>query len=227
MPVPFEGLEGKVFYVWFDAPIGYISATKEWADEAPESRDWKSWWTEGNDVKYVQFMAKDNIPFHTIMFPATILGANDGWKNVDYIKGFNWLTFYGGKFSTSQKRGVFTDQALKEFSADYWRSWLMANAPETNDSSFTFSGFAAMINKDLNGILGNYVNRVLKIRITSYNVCYTKLLRTYTIIYCFWRNANIKIIFIKIIKRYMVSKVRIIDKPCGNDGICIGFFFYV
>jgi len=91
-----------------------------------------------------------------------LLASCEPWKKVDYIKGFNWLTFYGGKFSTSQKRGIFTNQALDEFQPDYWRYWLMANAPENADSSFTFSSFAATINKDLNDVLGNFINRVLK-----------------------------------------------------------------
>ena len=162
IPVPVEGFEGKVFYVWFDAPIEYIGATMEWAEKDPENRHWKSWWYDTNDVRYVEFMAKDNIPFHTIMFPATLLASGEPWKKVDYIKGFNWLTFYGGKFSTSQKRGIFTNQALEEFQPDYWRYWLMANAPENADSSFTFTSFASTINKDLNDVLGNFVNRVLK-----------------------------------------------------------------
>jgi methionyl-tRNA synthetase len=162
VPVAKEGFEGKVFYVWFDAPIGYISATKQWADEDAENRDYKDWWYDADDVKYVEFMAKDNVPFHTIIFPATMLGSGEKWKMVDYIKGFNWLTFYGGKFSTSQKRGIFTNQALEEFDADYWRYWLLANAPESGDSSFTFDSFASTVNKDLNDTLGNFVNRVLK-----------------------------------------------------------------
>ena len=168
VPVNKEGFEGKVFYVWFDAPIEYIAATHEWADENPRERDWKSWWHDAKDVRYVEFMAKDNIPFHTITFPATLLGVKEPWKKVDYIKGFNWLTFYGGKFSTSQKRGIFTNQALEEFTADYWRYWLMANAPENADSSFTFDSFAAMINKDLNDVLGNFVNRVLKMTASKF-----------------------------------------------------------
>lgn len=162
IPVPCEGYDGKVFYVWFDAPIEYIGATAEWADKDPLKRNYKDWWYDTKDVRYVEFMAKDNIPFHTIMFPATLLGVKEPWKKVDYIKGFNWLTFYGGKFSTSQKRGIFTNQALDEFEPDYWRYWLMANAPENSDSSFTFDGFASMINKDLNDVLGNFVNRILK-----------------------------------------------------------------
>lgn len=167
VPVPADtwpelAAEGKVFYVWFDAPIEYIGATKEWADLDPENRDWKSWWYEADDtVRYTEFMAKDNVPFHTVMFPATELGVREPWKKVDYVKAFNWLTYYGGKFSTSQKRGVFTDQALEILPADYWRYFLIANAPESDDSSFTWEHFTATVNKDLADTLGNFVNRVL------------------------------------------------------------------
>ncbi|GGW18089.1 methionine--tRNA ligase [Streptomyces libani subsp. rufus] len=167
VPVPADtwpelAAEGKVFYVWFDAPIEYIGATKEWADQDPENRDWKSWWYEADDtVRYTEFMAKDNVPFHTVMFPATELGVREPWKKVDFVKAFNWLTYYGGKFSTSQKRGVFTDQALDILPADYWRYFLIANAPESDDSSFTWEHFTATVNKDLADTLGNFVNRVL------------------------------------------------------------------
>ncbi|MFG3346031.1 methionine--tRNA ligase [Streptomyces sp. NPDC048018] len=169
VPVPADtwpelAAEGKVFYVWFDAPIAYIAATKEWADAAPEgeARDWRSWWYEADEtVRYTQFMAKDNVPFHTVMFPATELGVREPWKKVDLVKGFNWLTYYGGKFSTSQKRGVFTDAALEVLPGDYWRYFLIANAPESDDSSFTWEHFTATVNKDLADTLGNFVNRVL------------------------------------------------------------------
>ncbi|MFI5884758.1 methionine--tRNA ligase [Streptomyces sp. NPDC051554] len=167
IPVPADtwpelAAEGKVFYVWFDAPIEYIGATKEWSDLDPENRDWKSWWYESDaTVRYTEFMAKDNVPFHTVMFPATQLGVREPWKKVDYVKAFNWLTYYGGKFSTSQKRGVFTDQALAILPADYWRYFLIANAPESDDSSFTWEHFTATVNKDLADTLGNFVNRVL------------------------------------------------------------------
>lgn len=163
IPVDRPGFEGKVFYVWFDAPIAYMAATKEWSDLDPQTRDWKSWWYEADDVRYVEFMAKDNVPFHTINFPSTLIGSGEPWKLVDYVKGFNWLTFYGGKFSTSQRRGVFMDKALEEFPADYWRYWLIANAPESNDSSFTFSAFSQMVNADLADNLGNFVSRCLKL----------------------------------------------------------------
>lgn len=166
VPVPADtwpelAAEGKVFYVWFDAPIEYIGATKEWASQDEANRDWKSWWYEADDVRYTQFMAKDNVPFHTVMFPATELGTREPWKKVDYVKAFNWLTYYGGKFSTSQKRGIFTDAALEILPADYWRYFLIANAPESDDTSFTWEHFAASVNKDLADTLGNFVNRVL------------------------------------------------------------------
>ncbi|MFV8130407.1 methionine--tRNA ligase [Streptomyces syringium] len=166
VPVPADtwpelAAEGKVFYVWFDAPIEYIGATKEWADQDRENRDWKSWWYEATDVRYTQFMGKDNVPFHTVMFPATQLGTREPWKKVDYVKAFNWLNYYGGKFSTSQKRGVFTHDALELLPADYWRYFMMANAPESDDTSFTWELFSATVNKDLADVLGNFVNRVL------------------------------------------------------------------
>ncbi len=165
IPVPedvFPGLGGKVFYVWFDAPIGYIGATKEWYDLEPDTRNWKSWWRLGegaNDVTYTQFMGKDNVPFHTLSFPATLMGSGQDWLTVDRIKGFNWLNYYGGKFSTSQGRGVFMDQALDVAPADCWRWYLMANAPESDDTSFTWPLFGEAVNKDLVATLGNFVNR--------------------------------------------------------------------
>ncbi|MGW0756958.1 methionine--tRNA ligase [Streptomyces sp. NPDC002814] len=168
VPVPADtwpdlAADGKVFYVWFDAPIEYIGATKEWADQDPTgNRDWRSWWWKSDaDVRYTQFMGKDNVPFHSVMFPATLLGTRAPWKKVDVIKAFNWLNYYGGKFSTSQRRGVFTHDALEILPADYWRYFMMANAPESDDSSFTWEHFTATVNKDLADTLGNFVNRVL------------------------------------------------------------------
>ncbi len=160
------GMEGKVFYVWFDAPIEYIAATVEWAEaNGLTEADWLKWWhidKGASDVNYTQFMAKDNIPFHTLSFPATIMGSGENWKLVDYIKGFNWLLYEGGKFSTSQGRGVFMNQALELFPADYWRYWLIANAPESNDADFTWESFQNQINKDLADVLGNFASRLTK-----------------------------------------------------------------
>ena len=162
--VPRPGFETKVFYVWFDAPIEYIGATEEWAN-AGAGRDWRQWWrldAGAEDVTYVQFMGKDNVAFHTVSFPCTILGSEEPWKLVDTLKSLNWLTWYGGKFSTSQKRGIFMDQALELLPADYWRWYLMANAPESDDTSFTLEHFASVVNKDLADVLGNFVNRITR-----------------------------------------------------------------
>ncbi|MFN3938098.1 MAG: methionine--tRNA ligase [Gemmobacter sp.] len=163
---PWPGMEGKVFYVWFDAPIEYIAGTAEWADAhgLPEAA-WRRWWRldEGaEDVRYTQFMGKDNVPFHTLSFPATIMGSGEPWKLVDYLKSFNYLTYDGGQFSTSQGRGVFMDQALSILPADYWRWWLLSHAPESGDSEFTWENFQASVNKDLADVLGNFVSRVTK-----------------------------------------------------------------
>ncbi len=160
------GMEGKVFYVWFDAPIEYISATAEWADaNRLDEAAWRRWWRtdEGaDDVRYVQFMGKDNVPFHTLSFPATIMGSGEPWKLVDYIKSFNYLNYDGGQFSTSQGRGVFMDQALEILPSDYWRWWLLSHVPENSDSEFTWENFQTSVNKDLADVLGNFVSRVTK-----------------------------------------------------------------
>ncbi len=121
-------MEGKVFYVWFDAPIEYIACAQEWVD-AGKGDDWERWWRTdkgADDVRYTQFMGKDNVPFHTLSFPATIMGSGEPWKLVDYIKSFNYLNYDGGQFSTSRGRGVFMDQALEILPADYWRWWLLS-----------------------------------------------------------------------------------------------------
>ena len=158
------GMEGKVFYVWFDAPIEYIACSQEWVD-AGKGNDWQRWWRTdqgADDVTYTQFMGKDNVPFHTLSFPATILGSGETWKLVDYIKSFNYLNYDGGQFSTSRGRGVFMDQALEILPADYWRWWLLSNAPESSDAEFTWENFQVNVNKDLADVLGNFVSRITK-----------------------------------------------------------------
>ena len=161
---PWPGMEGKVFYVWFDAPIEYIACAQEWVD-AGKGQNWESWWREdkgADDVRYTQFMGKDNVPFHTLSFPATIMGSGEPWKLVDYIKSFNYLNYDGGQFSTSRGRGVFMDQALEILPADYWRWWLLSHAPETSDAEFTWEAFQTDTNKDLADVLGNFVSRITK-----------------------------------------------------------------
>ncbi|HTT81916.1 MAG TPA: methionine--tRNA ligase [Rhizomicrobium sp.] len=168
IPVPDEigegRLKGKVFYVWFDAPIEYIGATREWAEANGKGEAWRDWWfgDATKNVTYWQFMGKDNVPFHTVGFPVTIMGSGEPWKLVDRVKGFNYINYCGGKFSTSQKRGVFMDTALEILPADVWRYYLMANSPESSDSNFTWEHFAGTVNKDLADVVGNFVNRVMK-----------------------------------------------------------------
>lgn len=160
-----EGFEDKVFYVWFDAPIEYIGATQEYSEKLGKPEEWERWWRTdkgADDVTYVQFMGKDNVAFHTVSFPVTMIGSREPWKLVDRLKAFNWVTWYGGKFSTSMNRGVFMDQALELLPADYWRWYLMANAPEGSDAAFTWEGFQAAVNSDLANVLGNFVNRITK-----------------------------------------------------------------
>ncbi len=161
-----DGMEGKVFYVWFDAPIEYIAATAEWAEaNGLDANAWERWWRTdkgADNVKYVQFMGKDNVPFHTLSFPATIMGSNEPWKLVDYIKSFNYLNYDGGQFSTSKGRGVFMDQALDILPSDYWRWWLLTHVPESSDSEFTWENFQTTVNKDLADVLGNFVSRITK-----------------------------------------------------------------
>ncbi len=163
---PWPGMEGKVFYVWFDAPIEYIAGTAEWADaNGLDDAAWERWWRTDKgaaDVKYYQFMGKDNVPFHTLSFPATIIGSGEPWKLVDYLKSFNYLNYDGGQFSTSQGRGIFMDQALSILPPDYWRWWLLSHAPENSDAEFTWENFQMSVNKDLADVLGNLVSRVTK-----------------------------------------------------------------
>ena len=174
VPVPVDtfgpDFAGKVFYVWFDAPIGYIAATEEWSNskggKTPESGIPLSpgaarWWLDPS-VTYTEFMGKDNVYFHTLSFPSTLIGSGEPWKKVDSLKSYNWLTYYGGKFSTSMGVGVFTDTALELLPADYWRYYLLARTPEGDDSEFRWADMQAVVNKDLADVLGNFVNRTLQ-----------------------------------------------------------------
>ena len=156
IPVNKPGYENKVFYVWFDAPWGYVSISQA------ANEDWATWW-KNPDAHYAQFMGKDNVKFHSVFFPEQQLAMNDDWKTVDMLKGMNFLNFEGGKFSKSQKRGIFLDSAIEEAPADAWRYALLASAPETDDTDFTIARFADIVNKDLNGMLGNFVSRVCKL----------------------------------------------------------------
>lgn len=156
IPVNKPGYEDKVFYVWFDAPWGYVSISQAATD------DWASWW-KNPDCHYTQFMAKDNVSFHSVFFPAYELAMDDNWKTVDVLKGQNFMNFNGAKISKSTGNGIFLDTALSIAPSDCWRYSLLASAPETDDTDFTMSRFVDIVNKDLNGMLGNFVSRVCKL----------------------------------------------------------------
>ena len=159
IPVPVEGGEGKVLYVWFDAPIGYISSTKEWAKR--EGKDWEPYWKD-KDTKLVHFIGKDNIVFHCIIFPA-MLKAEGSYILPDNVPANEFLNLEGNKLSTSKNWAVWLHEYLEEFpdKQDVLRYALTANAPETKDNDFTWKDFQARNNNELVAIFGNFVNRVV------------------------------------------------------------------
>lgn len=161
VPVERPEFEEKVYCAWFDAPIAYIGATREWADSRGEPDAWRKWWRASDEVRYVQFMAKDEVPFHTVDFPCAVMGSGEDWKLVDYLKAFHRLTYYGAELSTGDEAGVFIDHALELLPADCWRYCLLANAPEADDTSFSWEMLAVAVNEDLAGTFGNFVNRSL------------------------------------------------------------------
>jgi len=155
-PVPKQGFTDKVFYVWFDAPIGYISITANY------TKDWKQWWQNPKQVQLYQFMGKDNIPFHTVIFPSSLLGTKDPWTLLHHINTTEYLNYENGKFSKSQGIGVFGDDAMAiGIPSDVWRYYLLSSRPETADSVFLWQDFASRNNSELLGNLGNFVNRAL------------------------------------------------------------------
>ena len=174
IPVPKEGYENKVFYVWFNAPIGYISITKQLANElvraGKTSFDWKSWWLpeESEEAKnkapvdLFQFIGKDNIPFHTVIFPCTLLGSSHNWTKLYHMSSTEYLNYESGKFSKSRGVGVFGTDAIETgIKADAWRFYIFYNRPEKQDYQFTWKEFREKYNGELLGNLGNLVNRTL------------------------------------------------------------------
>jgi methionyl-tRNA synthetase len=159
IPVPVEGAEGKVLYVWFDAPIGYISSTKEWA--AREGKDWEPYW-KSEDTKLVHFIGKDNIVFHCIIFPA-MLKAEGTYILPDNVPANEFLNLEGNKLSTSKNWAVWLHEYLHDFPGqqDVLRYALTSNAPETKDNDFTWKDFQARNNNELVAIFGNFINRVV------------------------------------------------------------------
>ena len=160
VPVPLPEAQGKVFYVWFDAPIGYISATQQWANQAGKPDAWKDYWCDPQ-TRLVQFMGKDNIPFHALFFPAMIMGQNQPYKLVDDLVANEFYNLEGKKFSKSEGWFIDLDDFFKRYHADQIRYAIASNAPETGDSEFTWKDFQVRCNSDLLGKFGNLANRVL------------------------------------------------------------------
>src|SRR5210317_1731714 len=159
IPVPVEGAEGKVLYVWFDAPIGYISSTKEWAEK--KGKDWEPYWKDEN-TKLLHFIGKDNIVFHCIIFPS-MLKAEGSYILPDNVPSNEFLNLEGNKLSTSKHWAVWLPEYLEEFPGqqDVLRYVLCANAPENKDNDFTWKDFQNRNNNELVAILGNFVNRAI------------------------------------------------------------------
>ena len=157
VPVPLEGAEGKVLYVWFDAPIGYISATREWADAKGEPEAWKTYWQD-KDTRLIHFIGKDNIVFHCIMFPAMLM-EHGGYVLPDMVPANEFLNLEGQKLSTSRGWAVWLQEYLDNFDADLLRYVLGTTLPETKDSDFSWNDFQSRVNNELADILGNFVFR--------------------------------------------------------------------
>lgn len=171
IPVPKKGFEDKVFYVWFDAPIGYISITKALTDSLQNpDYDWKSWWLPQESqtkeasipVELFQFIGKDNIPFHTVIFPSTLIGSGKDWTKLYHMSSSEYLNYESGKFSKSKGIGVFGSDAKESgIPSDAWRFYIFYNRPEKSDTQFTWKDFQEKLNSELIGNLGNLVNRTL------------------------------------------------------------------
>ncbi|XP_023006265.1 probable methionine--tRNA ligase [Cucurbita maxima] len=156
VPVPLERFKDKVFYVWFDAPIGYVSITSCYTNE------WEKWWKNPENVELFQFMGKDNVPFHTVMFPSTLLGTGEDWTLMKTISVTEYLNYEAGKFSKSKGIGVFGNDAKDtNISAEVWRYYLLGNRPEVSDTLFTWADLQAKLNGELLNNLGNFIHRVL------------------------------------------------------------------
>jgi methionyl-tRNA synthetase len=160
IPAPFPGAEGKTFYVWFENVLGYISATIEYFRNRGEPEKWKEYWFN-KESKTLYFIGKDNIPFHVIIFPALLLASGEDYNLPWNVPATEFLQFKGERASKSRRIGIWIDEALELFPADYWRFFLMATRPETKDTNFSWDFFIEKINSDLNDTFGNFIHRTL------------------------------------------------------------------
>jgi methionyl-tRNA synthetase len=168
IPAPFPGSEGKTIYVWVEAVLGYVSATIEYFKDKPQPEKWKEFWFN-KDAKSLYFIGKDNIPFHTIILPALLMASGKDYNLPWNVSATEFLQFKGEKASKSRRIGIFIDEALDLFPADYWRYFLMASRPETKDTNFSWELFIEKVNADLNDTLGNFVHRTLTFINTQFN----------------------------------------------------------
>lgn len=168
-PVPLDNYKEKVLYVWFDAPIGYVSITANYFSEK-NSNDWIKWWKNPEQVDLYQFMGKDNVPFHTVVFPASELGTKENWTMLHHLSTTEYLQYEGGKFSKSRGVGVFGNNAKDTgIPPSVWRYYLASIRPETSDSQFSWGEFVTKNNSELLANLGNFVNRLVKFVVAKYN----------------------------------------------------------
>lgn len=158
VPVPLPGYEHKVLYVWFEACIGYPSITANYTDE------WKQWWYNPENVQLYQFLGKDNVPFHSVIFPACQIGTEDNWTKLHHLSATEYLNYENGKFSKSRGIGVFGNNAKETgVPPDVWRYYLLKNRPESGDTQFEWRPFIEGNNSELLAKLGNFVNRIIKL----------------------------------------------------------------
>ncbi len=160
IPAPFEGAKGKTLYVWMEAVLGYVSATKEWAENNRKVNLWKKFWLDPAS-RNIHFVGKDNIPFHTIIFPGLLEASGDKYNLPWQVSSTEWIQFEGQKFSKSRRIGVWIDEAIELAGAEYWRYALISLRPELKDANFTWEEFERKINTELNDVLGNFVHRTI------------------------------------------------------------------
>ncbi|RJS77180.1 methionine--tRNA ligase [Candidatus Bathyarchaeota archaeon] len=168
IPAPFPEAEDKTIYVWVEAVLGYVSATIEHFRNRGKPEKWKEFWFN-KEAKTIFFVGKDNIPFHTIIFPALLLASKEGYVLPWNVSATEFLQFKGEKASKSLRRGIWIDEALELFPPDYWRYFLMATRPETKDTNFSWELFIEKVNADLNDSFGNFIHRTLTFINTQFN----------------------------------------------------------
>ncbi len=167
VPVPLPEAEGKVLYVWFDAPIGYISSTVEWAEKTGQPDKWKDYWLDP-ETQLIHFIGKDNIIFHALIWPAMLMGQKAGYCLPHDIPANEFMNLEGDKISTSRNWAIWVDEFIQDFEGEYLRYYLAVNAPEKQDSDFSFKDFQSKINVELNNTLGNLANRVFAFAVKNF-----------------------------------------------------------